>query len=68
MRGGFKQAIHPGTRVSQVDLEATREQREELHRRLRLRSHLMQVFTSVPPDDDRLVVEVEAPDETDSAA
>lgn len=70
MTSGFKKAIYPGTQVSQVDLEATRQEREELHRRLRLRSHLIEVFTSVPPGDERLIVEGEAEplNETDSGA
>ncbi len=46
MQGGFKNLVNPGTHVSESDLEATREEREELHRRLRLRSHLLDALAA----------------------
>lgn len=51
MRGGFRSLVNPGTRISQVDLEATRAGRQELHEEVRLRGHVVTLLISTAPGD-----------------
>jgi hypothetical protein len=68
MRGGFRQLAHPATRVSDVDLETTRPEREALHAQLRLRAHLLHLLATSSPDSDGVVVESLPTVETSEAA
>lgn len=51
MRGGFKPLVHPPTLVSEIDLDATRDERDHLHREIELRAHLAWLLASTSPGD-----------------
>jgi hypothetical protein len=51
MRSGLSRLVHPATLVSEIDLDATREQRCRLHEELRLRAHLRWLLDSTTPGD-----------------
>ena len=64
MRGGFRPLVNNGCQVSEVDLDATRQARQHLADRLRLRRHLALLLTVGPLDDSLIQVsEVSAADE-----
>lgn len=51
MTGGFRPLVNPSTLVSEVDLNASRAEREELHREIELRAHLRWLLDSTAPGD-----------------
>lgn len=52
MRTGLSGLVHPATLVSEVDLGATRAERERLREQVRLRAHLVHVLSDAPIDED----------------
>lgn len=56
MRNGFTSLVNVGTPVSEVDLEANRKEREQLHEELRLRAHLLWLLSATAAGDGLLVV------------
>jgi len=56
MRTGLSDLVHPATPVSEIDLDATRAERERLHQQVRLRAHLLHVLGDAPIDEDRVRV------------
>ena len=69
MRGGFGQLVNPSTRISEVDLEATRADRERLHAEVRSRSHVAWLLSVSVPGSDLVRVtpyEVHELDERDA--
>ncbi len=51
MRYGFRPLINPGVRVSEVDLDASRAQRERFHQEVRIRQHIIWLFSNSTPGD-----------------
>lgn len=47
MRGGFRPLINEGCRVSEVDLDASRRERQYLAEQVRLRQHLVRLVDAV---------------------
>jgi len=74
MRGGFKRLVNPGTFISEVDLEETREARRKVHEQFRLRQRLGELLEEHPVDDDQVqvtpyeVIEGDTDDTGDTAA
>lgn len=56
MNFGHRPLVSPPSRLGDVDLDATRPARQQLHEQFRLRQHLRQLLVSVSPDDERLRV------------
>ena len=52
VRGGFGVLVNPGTRISDVDLEATRADRERLHAEVRARLHIAWLLSVSTPGGD----------------
>lgn len=52
MRGGFRQLVHPATVASAMDVEASRQRRQELHEQVRLRAHLLCLLSEAPVDEE----------------
>lgn len=52
MTGGFRVLVNPGTRISEVDLEATRADRERLHAEVRARLHIAWLLSVSTPGGD----------------
>ena len=57
MRGGFRTALHPPQRVSEVELDRSRPAREQLCEEIRLRAHLAQLLTATLPGDGLVCIE-----------
>lgn len=51
MRGGFKKLVHPGTQISEVDLEATRAERDRVHEEVEMRCYIEWLLASSAPGD-----------------
>ena len=51
MRGGFKKLVHPGTRISDVDLEGTRIERARVHEEVEMRAYIEWLLASSSPGD-----------------
>ncbi len=51
MRGGFKQLVHPGTQISEIDVEATRSERNRVHEEVEMRSYIAWLLVSSLPGD-----------------
>jgi hypothetical protein len=43
--------VHPATLVSEIDLEATRSERHQLHEEIEMRAHLTWLLASTVPGD-----------------
>lgn len=51
MRGGFGQLVHPGTWISEIDLEVTRVERDRVHEEVEMRSYVEWLLVSSYPGD-----------------
>jgi hypothetical protein len=63
VRGGFRPLVNPGTPVSEIDIEGTREYRKEVRRQLVLREHLQDVFARAPVGERGVQITSLDPDE-----
>lgn len=57
MRGGFRSLVNPATKVSDVDLDATRVEREHLHEDIRMREYIVWLMDSSEPGSGIVRVE-----------
>ena len=56
MRFGLCSFVNPPSRVSEIDLDATRADRERLHAEVRARNHVIALLQATGPDDDNVRV------------
>lgn len=68
MIGGFCPLVNPATRVSEVNLEATRKERQELHREVRIRNYIGWLFANSLPGEEWVRVTVDDAEEGPEAA
>ena len=63
MRGGFAKLVNPASRISEVDLESTREARARVHEEVRLHQRLAVILALSSPGDGTVRAEPMSPEE-----
>ena len=63
MRNGLTRLVNPASRISEVDLESTREARARVHEEVRLHQRLAVILALSSPGDGTVRAEPMSPEE-----